>query len=149
MNNETYLVHHGVKGMRWGVRKEPERSSNKRHIGIDENGNINVIKGKTSKKAKQRFAVKAALSVGLVGAYVFMSKNPRLVSKGASYVRKSKVVSLDDLINQSGPTIVRKTPVDTVSIGRTQVDKILTSSEGFANTIRGMSQEDLKRMDLW
>lgn len=27
MNRNDYLMHYGVKGMKWGVRKEPDRSS--------------------------------------------------------------------------------------------------------------------------
>lgn len=30
MMNDRYLIHYGVKGMKWGVRHDPERTGQKR-----------------------------------------------------------------------------------------------------------------------
>ena len=56
------LYHHGIKGQKWGVRRyqyadgtytpagkkryDETETKEKRHLGIDKRGNINLIKGK-------------------------------------------------------------------------------------------------------
>ena len=57
------LYHHGVKGMKWGVRKNKKKYSqkSKRHLGINEKGNISFIHDKTANKAKIKFAEKASM----------------------------------------------------------------------------------------
>ena len=67
------LTHYGVLGMKWGVTRTNE---NRRHLGIDEKGNINLIKGKTTKKAAQKFAIKTGIFVMILGL--------------ASYIKKAK-----------------------------------------------------------
>ena len=64
--NPNELYHHGVKGMKWGVRKSNVNKSapnntRKRHLGIDTHGNINITKEKTTKKNVAKFALKPAL----------------------------------------------------------------------------------------
>ena len=53
--NELY--HYGVLGMKWGVRKNEKKavSKGKRHLGINEKGNISFINEKTTNEAKAKF----------------------------------------------------------------------------------------------
>lgn len=50
MNNENvYLVHHGVKGMKWGVRKQKNRVTSKKNI----RSKLEDKKAKSAKEKKQ------------------------------------------------------------------------------------------------
>ena len=46
--SEDYLMHHGVKGMKWGVRHDPERANRKKVY------KLNNYKNKLSNKAKNK-----------------------------------------------------------------------------------------------
>lgn len=120
--NELY--HHGIKGQRWGVRrfrnadgtltpagrrriKQQESDvKTKRHIGIDEKGNINLITGKTTDKAKRRFAIKSAVWIGSMAAAAYIKKHPEILMKGKNSVdstlKKMSDINLDDLSADSG-----------------------------------------------
>ena len=90
------LEHHGILGQKWGVRrfKNPDGSltskgkkrydetetKEKRHLGIDKHGNINLIKGKTTKEAKTAFAIKSSLFAGSIALTAYVAKHPKTVS---------------------------------------------------------------------
>lgn len=100
------LYHYGVKGMKWGVRryqnKKTERSS-KRHLGIDNKGNINIISGKTTTEAKRKFAIKTSLWIGTMALTRYMAKHPETIMKGTEAVmnvlKKTSNVKVQDISN--------------------------------------------------
>ena len=79
MNNSNELYHYGVKGMKWGVRHDPERSSNGRsHKGMS-----------TAKKVAIGIGVAAAVG-GL--AYVgIKTGKARQIKTGMNIVKMSRV----------------------------------------------------------
>lgn len=80
-----YLAHYGVKGMKWGKRKTTTKTPHpdgKLHLGLDKHGNINLIRGKTTKKSKQAFAVKTAMFVGMMATTHYLATHPEVVEKG-------------------------------------------------------------------
>ena len=85
--NELY--HHGVKGQKWGVRKNekshPKKS--KRHLGINEKGNVSFIYGKTTNKAKIRFVAKTVTFAAGMTLAAYISKHPDCVRKGMEFTR--------------------------------------------------------------
>lgn len=61
--SEDYLMHHGVKGMKWGVRHDPERVGRVRNVGTSLS---NKRKGLTNKQ--KRILKGAAIAAGLIAA---------------------------------------------------------------------------------
>ena len=96
--NELY--HHGVKGMKWGIRKKNEKKSSQkseRHLGINEKGNISFINGKTTNKAKVKFAVKTSMFAAGMALSVYISKHPDIVRKGMNFVHGMSNKPVDSL----------------------------------------------------
>lgn len=87
-----YLYHHGVKGMKWGVRKKRESNEQgvkkKKHLGIDDRGSLNLIDHPTTKQGIRNFAIRSSISAGFLSASVYMSKHPEVVVKGMSAVTR-------------------------------------------------------------
>ena len=97
MYNELY--HHGVKGQKWGVRKNEKKSSqkSKRHLGINEKGNISFINGKTTNKSKVKFAAKTSMFAAGIALSVYISKHPDIVRKGMNFVHGMSNKPVDSL----------------------------------------------------
>lgn len=95
--NELY--HHGVKGMKWGVRKNEKKSpqKSKSHLGINERGDISFIHDKTTNKAKIRFAKKAFVFASVMALSVYISKHPELINKGMDFVDEMSNKPVDSL----------------------------------------------------
>lgn len=94
-----YIQHFGVKGMKWGVHrnKKSNLKKNKHHLGINDKGNISFIYGKTTNKAKIRFAVKTVMFAAGISLAAYISKHPDRVRKGIDFVRGIKNKPVDSL----------------------------------------------------
>lgn len=71
--------------MKWGKRKaniKTPHPDGKLHLGLDKNGNINLIRGKTTKKAKQAFVIKTALLAASMATTHYIATHPDVVTKG-------------------------------------------------------------------
>ena len=96
--SHEYLAHHGIKGQKWGVRRFQNRngalttkgkkrynkteSKEKLHLGLDKNGNISLIRGKTTKEAKIAFAVRSSLFIASMGITAYIATHPDTFDKG-------------------------------------------------------------------
>lgn len=60
----------------------------KRHIGIDDKGNINLVDKPTSKSNIKKFAIKSGIAIAGVSMSIYLSKHPEIITKGMRTVSK-------------------------------------------------------------
>lgn len=117
------LYHHGVKGMKWGVRKSEDRASKgRRHLSLDEKGRVILTTSteKASKQAKTAFAVRLSITAASAAGFMYLSKHPEIMNKTLKKIRKvDRMAEIEKLILDDGPEIVRKVDVARTNIPRT------------------------------
>ena len=138
---ENELMHYGVKGMKWGVRKEYEYSSNGYGRGSvvtknqNQNSQVTTNKKKPMSRAK-KVAIGAAVTAGIVaGAYGYYKissiRNSNNINSGKAFVEQSDRLNMkvSDLVNSAKTKITGKQYVDTYIEQGTTFSRIQTSSE--------------------
>ncbi len=102
MNPNDELYHHGVKGMKWGQRKQTISKSGRLHVGINDKGNLTVTKEKTTRKNVKKFAIRASIAAASVAAAVYISKHPQIVANGMKVFDKNKGKAIEDIATYGG-----------------------------------------------
>ena len=82
--NEYYLMHHGVKGMKWGVRRTPEQLGYKPTAG----SRIKTKLNDPEFKRKAAKAAKIALVIGAAYATHKVVNDPRVLAAGKDAITK-------------------------------------------------------------
>ena len=134
--SHDYLAHHGIKGQKWGIRRFQNRngtlttkgkkryneieSKEKLHLGLDKNGNVNLIRGKTTKEAKIKFAIKSSILIAGITVSLYVAKHPDIVNKGK--------ISAEKILKKKGSLNVEKTVVDS-GIYSKSLGRMLTIAE--------------------
>lgn len=134
--SHEYLAHHGIEGQKWGVRRFQNRngtlttkgkkrhnetkSKEKLHLGLDKNGNINLIRGKTTKEAKIKFAVKSSIFIAGMTVSLYVAKHPDIVNKGK--------IAAEKILKKKGSLNVEKPVVDS-GIYSKSLGRMLTIAE--------------------
>ncbi len=95
------LKHFGVKGMKWGIRKDRKSSGNRK-------GSSKSKKFKLSDKQKEYILTGAALCMDAAFAYIWVTKLSNIAGQKL-YKASLKKTDWDAIINNSGPVIVRRT----------------------------------------
>lgn len=102
-NNEPYLCHYGVKGMKWGVRKEYEPHPREKKRQDNKDGDSKRKKGLTAKQ-KRAIAIGAAAVATALAAYggYRLYKSGKLDGILSKVKSKSQIQFKDGLQLQKG-----------------------------------------------
>ena len=92
MNNE--IKHHGIKGMRWGVRRYQSKDGSLTSAGRKRQSDGSGEKKATSSSTKKKIAVAAVSTATIAAAAYYVHKNPEKIGQAMS---KFKGVKMKDL----------------------------------------------------
>lgn len=116
---DSFLIHYGVKGMKWGVRKEyastSGTSSSRKHSSLKPNsdGSIDIPKGSTIQRVVngKRLLAKAGADIGDTYTYASFTKGDNLRYESRFGIHKnllvkdaSRVLSLRAKVDLKAPT---------------------------------------------
>ena len=137
-------MHHGVKGMKWGVRHDPERVGRVRSVGSPLNNKRSGLTAKQKKLLKGAAIGAAVVGAGAIGMAALKSgAGKSAISKGAKYLRMGKTdakimkIGVKDAINSGKSNLKR-----TVNNKRAEayVNKIIKNDRKRIEIVRRRSQ---------
>ena len=132
MSEYGYLAHHGVKGQKWGVRKQQPTSNRVR-------SSSSTRPSPDKRKAIAIAAVSAIGAAALVGGGVAAAKNPQAVKNaifqiGGAFAKapKTKMVS-------RAKAVVKNTPAELIK-SRNKARPLKTAAKGVKRTFKNTSK---------
>ena len=136
--NEYYLMHHGVKGQKWGVRRTPAQLG---HKTLRERAKTKLNDPEFKRKAAT--AAKIALVVGAAYATHKVINDPRVLSAGKDAI--GKVMSKSGTIKASALKSVMNTTE--FKAAKTLADSAKSGALGSAaKTVAGATGKALKKI---
>ncbi len=128
--SDDYLVHHGVKGMKWGIRHDPERVG---RTGTASNNNKKKRKG-LSDKAKKRLLLGAAVVGTALAAYGVYKLGKSGQLDNLIRLGKNKI-GVDQLAGDAGSLIKRLSKPETHVESLNKANPLKGTIEGRNNCV--------------
>lgn len=95
-----YLAHHGVKGMKWGVRKQRVLKGKKRGQTASSIKASSKKKWSTKKKVAVGGAIAAGTALAAIGGYAIYKNTKRAKAAKAGYLAAKQAAALNSLAEQ-------------------------------------------------
>ena len=106
MNNE--LEHHGIKGMKWGVRRYQNKDGSLTSAGRKRQSDGSSGEKKTvSSNTKKKIAVAAVSTATIAAAAYYVHKNPEKIGQAMSKFRGVKMKDLSQKAADKGKEYVK------------------------------------------
>lgn len=106
VSDTDYLIHHGVKGMRWGIRKERDRKTQKRDTRSEDRKRYEQIRSKKPSELSNRELRSAINRHALETQYKALDR--RSLSMGKTFVTGTGAVLLGVAVKEAVKIGVRK-----------------------------------------
>ena len=97
MEYTPYLIHYGVKGMKWGVRRTDAQLARARGQSTASNSKSSVADKEKRRATAKKVAAATAAVVTVAAAATVYAKNPKVRSAVSSVVSKAKNISVADI----------------------------------------------------
>jgi len=133
MSYESYLVHHGIKGMHWGIRRYQNPDGSLTETGKSRYGGDAKTSGLSAER-KQQLAkgakLAAGFAVGVAAGYAISKSNPavlnKLISNGSKFVANHKGDVVSGL-KTAGKAVGDRAKKAAVKAGNAAIDSAMLS----------------------
>ena len=142
MDDEEFLAHYGVLGMKWGVRRTPEQLGHKTRKKLKKMDKKAVKVEKAADKNYQAFAKKMAK--GRENGFTWLNLQDALISNSKSLKLRSEMINEIKKYAYSINTPIKDLPKDIIEMGDRAFEHAVISKQNYG-ALKSMWDEIMYR----
>lgn len=133
MSYESYLAHHGILGMKWGIRRYRNRDGTLTNAGkerYNSDGHVNRLSPERKKQLAKGAKLAAGFAVGVAAGYAISKSDPavlnKLIANGSKFVSDHKGDVISGL-KKTGKAVGDRAAKAAVRAGNAAIDAAMLS----------------------